>query len=169
MQYTGGENDETGGYHYRARHYHPGLARFMSMDRVQLSQFSRVQNRYLYALANPLRYIDPLGDVPTWVDVGGVIIVAGVGFTVAGYPQVGIPLIVGGAAYIIWEWVTVVDEGFDIGRDIWKKQIMDEIKRTGMSAKELQEVGTIPSNARLRELGVDEEVLIELGLLLPKK
>src|SRR5207245_9548259 len=32
FQYTGRENDGTGLYYYRARYYHPGLARFISAD-----------------------------------------------------------------------------------------------------------------------------------------
>jgi RHS repeat-associated protein len=45
FQYTGRENDGTGLYYYRARYYHPGLARFLRED--HLSEIG--VSRYAYA------------------------------------------------------------------------------------------------------------------------
>ncbi|PYN96665.1 MAG: hypothetical protein DMD91_20655 [Candidatus Rokuibacteriota bacterium] len=57
FQYTGRENDGTGLYYYRARYYHPGLARFISEDPLAGSR-----NLYAYARNNPLCYVDPRGE-----------------------------------------------------------------------------------------------------------
>ena len=66
FQFTGRENDGLAGlYYYRARYYHPGLARFVSEDP---SDASNSAGSYAYALANPLRYGDPLGLF--WEEVG---------------------------------------------------------------------------------------------------
>ncbi|OGK98176.1 MAG: hypothetical protein A3D33_18255 [Candidatus Rokubacteria bacterium RIFCSPHIGHO2_02_FULL_73_26] len=60
FQYTGRENDGLAGlYYYRARYYHPGLARFLSEDPVGF--LAGDPNLYLYVGNNPLTYLDPLG------------------------------------------------------------------------------------------------------------
>jgi RHS repeat-associated protein len=72
FQFTGRENDGTGLYYYRARYYHPGLARFISEDPLgqglYLAGWSRLGrqgllsvNAYVYAGNNPLRFVDPTG------------------------------------------------------------------------------------------------------------
>ncbi len=58
LQYTGRENDNTGLYYYRARYYDASLKRFISQDPAGLRAGVNI---YLYARANPLRYIDPTG------------------------------------------------------------------------------------------------------------
>lgn len=84
-QYTGRENDGTGLYYYRARYYHPSLARFIAEDPHVLltapgcaSRFAitsvRLVNEplgwslYTYAANSPIDRKDPLGLVP--VDKG---------------------------------------------------------------------------------------------------
>src|SRR3989338_1768746 len=60
FQFTGRENDGLAGlYYYRARYYHPALARFLGVDPVefQAGEF----NLYAYVMNNPLRYGDPHG------------------------------------------------------------------------------------------------------------
>src|SRR3989442_418705 len=59
LTYTGREDDGTGLKYYRARYYHPGLARFISEDPIGFSAGS--VNLYSYVLNNPLLLIDPLG------------------------------------------------------------------------------------------------------------
>jgi len=56
--YTGRENDGTGLYYYRARYYHPALARFISEDPTE---FNGTMNLYLYVGGDPISYVDPLG------------------------------------------------------------------------------------------------------------
>jgi len=58
QQFTGRESDETGLMYYRARYYHPRLARFISEDPIGLSGGI---NAYAYAQGNPVSFIDPYG------------------------------------------------------------------------------------------------------------
>ena len=57
-QFTGRERDADWLYYYRARYYHPGLARFLQPD--PLGRGGGV-NPYAYAANNPLSFIDPSG------------------------------------------------------------------------------------------------------------
>lgn len=57
-EYTGRENDGTVLYYYRARYYHPALARFVSEDPLR---GRNADTLYLYVRGNPLLYIDPSG------------------------------------------------------------------------------------------------------------
>ena len=59
FQFTGRENDGTGLYYYRARYYHPGLARFLSEDPIGLLGWD--VNLYQYVWSNPLAWTDALG------------------------------------------------------------------------------------------------------------
>ena len=59
FDYTGRESDVAGLKSYRARYYHPGLARFISEDPIGLQ--AGETNFYAYVGSNPLRFIDPLG------------------------------------------------------------------------------------------------------------
>jgi RHS repeat-associated protein len=57
FEYTGRENDGTGLQYYRARYYHPSMARFASEDPARFVG----ENAYLYAYGNPVKFVDPLG------------------------------------------------------------------------------------------------------------
>jgi RHS repeat-associated protein len=59
FQFTGRENDGTGLYYYRARYYHPGLARFISEDSIGFA--SGDVNLYGYVGNSPVNFIDPFG------------------------------------------------------------------------------------------------------------
>ncbi|WP_162253614.1 RHS repeat-associated core domain-containing protein, partial [Lysobacter sp. Root690] len=52
------ELDESGLYYYRARYYHPGMARFISEDPIGLAGGL---NTYAYVEGDPIAFIDPLG------------------------------------------------------------------------------------------------------------
>ncbi len=53
---------ETGLYFYNARHYDPGLARFVSPDSVIDGEYTSAGwNRYMYCHGNPVLYRDPTG------------------------------------------------------------------------------------------------------------
>src|SRR5439155_1589327 len=58
FEYTGRENDGTGLYYYRARHYHPTSGRFISEDPVG---FDAGMNFYAYVQNKPVLLIDPFG------------------------------------------------------------------------------------------------------------
>jgi len=55
--YTGKEQDATGLYYYGARYYDPALGRFLTLDAMG--------GNYVYANNNPVKYIDPDGNVST--------------------------------------------------------------------------------------------------------
>jgi RHS repeat-associated protein len=65
IRFTGQRTDDsTGLYFYNARYYDPELGRFVSPDTV-VPVFGNPQslNRFSYCLNNPLRYVDPSGNV----------------------------------------------------------------------------------------------------------
>jgi RHS repeat-associated protein len=63
QQFTGRENDNPGNthglYHYRARYYMPGCARFISEDPIGWA--SGQTNNYAYVAGNPVSSTDPYG------------------------------------------------------------------------------------------------------------
>jgi RHS repeat-associated protein len=71
-KYTGQELDnETGIYNYKARYYHPALARFISPDTVVPSNTDpQSLNRYSYVLNNPINLTDPSGHMAAWWHFG---------------------------------------------------------------------------------------------------
>ncbi|MCL5060922.1 MAG: hypothetical protein M1449_10845 [Candidatus Thermoplasmatota archaeon] len=56
--YTGREPDATGLTYYRARYYHPGIARFASRDPMGMADSV---SPYAYVANNPVNLIDPMG------------------------------------------------------------------------------------------------------------
>jgi len=59
LTYTGREDDGTGVYYYRARYYHPALARFITQDPMGFG--GGQTNLYAYVANNPLKFSDSLG------------------------------------------------------------------------------------------------------------
>ena len=59
-QYTGqvSDQDETGLYYYNARYYNPAIAKFTQADTA-----NDQRNRYAYVANNPIRLVDPSGNV----------------------------------------------------------------------------------------------------------
>ncbi|MBN1692598.1 MAG: hypothetical protein JW845_03485 [Dehalococcoidales bacterium] len=69
-KFTGQRLDATGLYCYGARYYDATIGRFTSADTVVQSYINpQSLNRYSYTFNNPLRYIDPSGNI---VEIGGV-------------------------------------------------------------------------------------------------
>ncbi|MBI2987006.1 MAG: IPT/TIG domain-containing protein [Deltaproteobacteria bacterium] len=58
ISFTGREDDGTGLFHYRARYYHPDLARYISEDPLH---FRDGINAYTYVRNNPINARDPFG------------------------------------------------------------------------------------------------------------
>src|SRR5207249_4166530 len=69
FQYTARENDGTGLYYYRARYYHPGLARFIAEDPIQFAGGD--VNLYIYVWNDPTRFVDPFGLWGFGIEGGG--------------------------------------------------------------------------------------------------
>ena len=64
-KFTAREDDGTGLYYYRARYYHPALARFVSEDPIEFEGGDI--NLYAYVGSSPLSYGDPLGLWGIWI------------------------------------------------------------------------------------------------------
>ena len=65
-QYTGqiSDTDQTGLYYYNARYYNPTIAKFTQADTEE------GPNRYLYVGNNPMKLVDPGGNVPVCANEG---------------------------------------------------------------------------------------------------
>jgi len=62
-RYTGKHEDTTGLYYFGARYYEPVTGRFITRDTVMGKLFDpQPQNKYVYCLNNPHKYIDPDGE-----------------------------------------------------------------------------------------------------------
>jgi RHS repeat-associated protein len=63
-KFTGQRLDGTGLYYYGATYYDPSIGRFISPDTVVLSVINpQAFNRYSYVVNNPLRFVDPSGNL----------------------------------------------------------------------------------------------------------
>ncbi len=63
INYNSKERDATGLLYYGSRYYNPLTGRFITVDSVKGDHIStQSQNRYVYVLNNPLRYVDPTGN-----------------------------------------------------------------------------------------------------------
>ena len=68
--FTGQRLDATGLYYYNARYYDLEIGRFISPDTIIPNPADPQSfNRYSYCLNNPLKYVDPSGNI---VEIGGV-------------------------------------------------------------------------------------------------
>ncbi|MEO0095185.1 MAG: RHS repeat-associated core domain-containing protein [candidate division WOR-3 bacterium] len=65
-RFTGKEYENSGVYYFGARYYDPWLGRFLTPDPLGKfdSQDPRTLNPYIYCLNNPVRFIDPDGELP---------------------------------------------------------------------------------------------------------
>jgi RHS repeat-associated protein len=67
--FTGQRLDATGLYYYNARYYDATMGRFISPDTVIQSMANpQCFNRYSYCSNNPLKFTDPTGNWPHWVN-----------------------------------------------------------------------------------------------------
>ena len=74
-RYTGKHEDPSGLYYFGARYYDPLTGRFTTRDTVmgRLTD-PQSQNRYVYCMNNPHKYVDPDGKEPT---LGTAILIGG--------------------------------------------------------------------------------------------
>ena len=113
--FTGKDLDDTGLYYFSARYYDPAVGRFITEDSwVGRLSTPSSQNRYVYVVNNPLKYVDPTGNtyggmdlldsggaaalyysatqaepwlIPALQDIGQGILQAGVEFVSGLYPS----------------------------------------------------------------------------------
>lgn len=64
IRFAGGDLTTSGRYHFGARYYQPGIARWTQRDPLDQSSDLAEANPYLYASSNPVNRIDPSGLVP---------------------------------------------------------------------------------------------------------
>ena len=92
-KYTGKElDDDLGIYYYDARYYDPSIGRFITADNNMGGHKSQqdVFNRYEYVLGNPVKFIDPSGNISCTASgvsfgivgglSGGILLAGGGGF-----------------------------------------------------------------------------------------
>jgi RHS repeat-associated protein len=92
----GVQDDGNGLYFMRARYYAPELKRFIQKDQAFAGTLTDTQslNRYAFARGDPVRFVDPTGEIPDWlVNIG--IALAVIAFAVS------LP----GAAGLIANWL----------------------------------------------------------------
>ena len=73
-------DQETGLYYNVARYYHPRIGRYISADPLC---FEDQTNRYLYAKANPVAFVDPTGRIVPFI-IGAILVGALIGAAFAG-------------------------------------------------------------------------------------
>lgn len=106
-KFTGKERDpETGLDYFGARYYGSKVGRFTTVDPVNTWKANLVDpqrwNRYAYARNNPLRYVDPDGQVPvdTIWDVGNVLYDVYTGFKTGNWTDLGADALAAAIPYV---------------------------------------------------------------------
>ena len=70
FKFAGGHDAGQGVYHFGARQYDPGLARWTQQDPLDQIGDLREANRYVYAGADPANSIDPTGTISAGPTIG---------------------------------------------------------------------------------------------------
>lgn len=121
------------------RYYDPSTGRYLTSDPVGLDGG---MNTYLYANANPLYWIDPLGLAPDWVGpTGAVMSVTGIAIATGGAVTgngpvftIGAGLFVIGSGLTLYDWLTTPMEK---GEMVKESEQMKEIEK---NTQELQDL-----------------------------
>lgn len=80
-KYTGQREEAVIGlYYYGARFYDPELGRFITEDTyIGVLTDPQSQNLYIYVMNNPMKYVDPSGNMPEKVEMDWIKLYEGVG------------------------------------------------------------------------------------------
>lgn len=154
LRFTGHERDFNGGTwsentdytdYMHARYYRPGQARFLTVDAGEPDvRKPRTWNRYSYAHNNPLRYIDPDGNIPveTAIDV--------ISFSASFYSMVTAPSWAN-AGYLLWDAASIF---IPYAPGSWVAKV-GKIGHAGLKAagiiKPLTKAETVINNALIKE------------------
>jgi RHS repeat-associated protein len=165
LRFPGQYFDKETGLHYNYfRDYHPGIGRYVEPDPIGLAGGI---NLYPYVLNNPINWVDPFG-LDTWPYSwkGWGIIGLPAGAIIAGWTPVGWAVIGVGGGLFVWDLIEGLEKGERRGIEQFaKEEIMLKIKTTPIPPKRMQEIGWLPTNEGLREIGFTDKDLRDLGLL----
>lgn len=142
-RYTGKQEDQSGLYYFGARYYDPLVGRFTTRDTVfgELTD-PQSQNRYIYCLNNPQKYVDPEGRLP----VLPLLIIGGLG-----------GLAVGMCKYAL-------DKAFSHSKPVRNEVLYTAVKSTAIGA--VAAVTPFAVQTVTKSLSLSKEVVrgIELGI-----
>jgi hypothetical protein len=132
-------------------------------------------NLFLYTSNDPINLIDANGLFTwpyTWKGWAGVIATGMGGATMfvplPGAHPVGIGLLTLGAGFTIWDTVEGFKQAEGIAKEAAKNQIRDKIGQAGGNARWLQQMGMIPSNTVLKNIGFSWDELEGFGLIVER-
>ena len=165
--FAGGLHDrDTGLVRFGFRDYYPDVGRWTAKDPIGF--VGGDTDLYGYVLNDPVNLADPNGLYTwpyTWKGWAGAILVpVGVGVIAAGSPVIGVGVMVVGAGFTVWDLLEGINQAKADTKASVREMIKAKIDQAGGNAKWLQEMGIIPSNNQLKDLGFTVEELREFGL-----
>jgi RHS repeat-associated protein len=81
----------------RVRQYDPSVGRWLSKDPILFNGGDT--NLYNYVVNDPINFLDPTGQSAAGVAFGVCVVAGGAVISAGGYPEFGIPIMVGGILY----------------------------------------------------------------------
>jgi RHS repeat-associated protein len=165
--FAGGLHDcDTGLVRFGYRDYDPDVGCWTAKDPIFFAGGDT--DLYGYVLNDPVNLADPNG-LYTWPYTwkgwaGAILIPVGVGVIAAGSPVIGVGVMVVGAGFTVWDLLEGINQATADTKASVREMIKAKIDQAGGNAKWLQEMGIIPSNNQLKNLGFTVEELREFGL-----